>query len=108
MTVEIDGVDVVAAAEAAALIGGIIAMLVIGLLVYWLVRPPRHVREARRRPLELEESEAGQLLDLMGRMESRLEVLERALADDCRSAGRAGEQGRLESAQVGRETGRME
>ena len=108
MTVEIDGVDVVAAAQAAALIGGIIAMLVIGLLVYWLVRPPRHVREARRRPPELEESEAEQLLDLMGRMESRLEVLERALADDSRSAGEAGEQGRLESAQAGRGTGRME
>ena len=108
MTVEIDGVDVVAMAEAAALIGGIIAMLVIGLLVYLLVRPPRHVREARRRALELEESEAEQLLDLMGRMESRLEVLERALADESRPAGQAEEQGILESAQVGRETGRTE
>src|SRR5687768_10584656 len=103
MTVEIDGVDLVAAAEAAALVGGIIAMLVIGLLVYLLVRPPRHVREARRRPVELQESEAEQLLDLMGRMESRLEVLERALANEQpHSAGQAEDLEILESAQGGR------
>lgn len=107
MTVEIDGVDLIAAAEAAALIGGLVAMLVIGLLVYLLVRPPRHVREARRRPVELQESEAEQLLDLMGRMEARLEVLERALADEPHTAGQAEEQERLESAEGGRETRRM-
>ena len=102
MTLEIDGIDVMAAAEAAALVGGIIAMLVVGLLIYLLVRPPRHVREARRRPLELGQSEAEQLLGLIDRMESRLEVLERALADERAPAEPASER-LLETAGQGQE-----
>src|SRR5690349_13064274 len=105
MTLEIDGIDVVAAAEIAGLVGGIIAMLVIGLLIYWLVRPPRHVREARRRPVELEQSEAEQLLGLIDRMESRLEVLERAIADDSAPAEPVAER-LLETAGQGQETRR--
>ncbi len=81
MTVEIDGVDVLALAEIGVLIGGIVSTLVIGLLVYLLVRPPRHVREAPSQPSELQDSEAEALIGLMERMEARLEVLERALAD---------------------------
>ncbi|HET9429037.1 MAG TPA: hypothetical protein VFO69_11830 [Allosphingosinicella sp.] len=107
MTVEIDGIDIVAAAQAGALIGGIITILVIGLMIYLLVRPPRHVREARRRPLELQENEAEQMLDLMERMESRLEVLERALADHQAAEPRTAEPGILESAGNGRETRRL-
>jgi len=106
MNVEIDGVDVMAAAEIATLVGGIVATLVIALLVYLLVRPPRHVREARRRPIELQESEAEQLLDVMDRMEARLEVLERALADHRSPAVEPAEQAILEAADQGRETRR--
>ena len=102
MTLEIDGVDVGAALEIAGVVGGIIAMLVIGLLIYLLVRPPRHVRDSRRQPVEMDESEAAQLIDLMERMESRLEVLERALGDDRASAEPAAPK-LLESAEAGRE-----
>ena len=106
MTVQIDGIDIVAAAQAGALIGGIIAVLVIGLLFYLLVRPPRHVREAKRRPVELPEQEAEQLLGLMERMESRLEVLERALADQQDAVPPTAERKILESAVDGRGTRR--
>jgi hypothetical protein len=59
-------------------------MLVVGLLVYLMVRPPRHVRERRRQrppPRALDGGEAEELWALVDRMEARLEVLERALAD---------------------------
>ena len=62
-------------------------MLIVGLLVYLMVRPPRHVRERRRAEkrgeirAETDPAEAEQLWRLVDRMESRLEVLERALAD---------------------------
>jgi hypothetical protein len=82
MMVEIDGVNVIELIEMASIVGGIVSMLVIGLLIYLLVRPPRHVREAKSRPVEIGASEAEMLLGLMDRMESRLEVLERALADE--------------------------
>jgi large-conductance mechanosensitive channel len=81
MTIEIDGMDIVPAIELAVFVGGIISVLVITLLVYLLVRPPRHVREAKRRPVEMEANEAEALLRLMERMQARLDVLERALPD---------------------------
>lgn len=105
MTLEIDGIDIIAAAQAAALIGGVVVMLVMALLFYLLVRPPRHVREAKRRPAEFEEHEAAQLLELGERIESRLEVLERAL-DQQQAVPVAAEPKLLETAEAGRETRR--
>lgn len=87
MTLEIDGVNVMAIVEIVAFVASVIAMLVVGLLVYLMVRPPRHVRERRRAekrgelPREADPAEAEQLGRLVDRMETRLEVLERALAD---------------------------
>lgn len=106
MTLQINDVDVMAAIEVAAVVGGIISMLVVGLLIYLMVRPPRHVREARRRPAEPREDEVEQMLALIDRMESRLEVLERALADVERPRVEAAEQRILEPAGEGRETRR--
>ena len=105
MTVEIDGVNVIELVEILSLVGGIIGMLVIGLLIYLLVRPPKHVGQARRRPVELQESEAEALLGLMDRMESRLEVLERALADQTEVATTKARP-RLEMAEAGHEARR--
>lgn len=104
MTVEVDGVNVIELVEILSVVGGIIGMLVIGLLVYLLVRPPKHVRQARR-PVELEESEAEALMGLMDRMESRLEVLERALADQTEVATTKARPG-LEMAEAGHEARR--
>ena len=106
MNVEIDGIDLIAAAQVAALVGGILVMLVVGLTLYLLVRPPRHVREAKKRPLELQEDEAEQLLDVMDRMERRLEVLERALEDQGQSAPRPAQRSILETADEGPESRR--
>ena len=83
-------------------------MLVVGLLVYLMVRPPRHVRSAQGRERgepEMEPAEAEELLRLVDRMESRLEVLERALADR-RAAARHAKRRILERPDEDRETRR--
>ncbi len=80
MTVQIDGTDVMAIAEGLAWAGTIVAMLIIGLLVYLMVRPPRRRHETRVQEPEAIENE--ELLRLLERMEQRLTVLERAVSDD--------------------------
>ena len=88
MTLSIDGTDIGQIIEVASLVGSIVAMLIVGLIVYLMVRPPRHVRQARRAErrgeieTETDPAEAEQLWRLVDRMEARLEVLERALADE--------------------------
>lgn len=87
MTLRIDGTEIGEIIEIASLVGSIVAMLVVCLIVYLMVRPPRHVRERRKaeaagtgpEPLEAEE-----LVRVMDRMDARLEVLERALAEETR------------------------
>lgn len=87
MTVQIDGTQIGEIVELASLVGTIVAALIASLIVYLLVRPPRHVRERRRaeRRGELssqaEPIEAEELRRIVDRMEARLDVLERALAD---------------------------
>ena len=88
MTIEIGGVDLVEAVEIAGIVGGVLAMLVGALLLYLLVRPPRHVRQARRRSEQALPDESETLLDSMDRMEGRLAMLERLLADRSGSSTR--------------------
>ena len=113
MTVSIDGTQIGEIIEVASLVGSIVTMLVVGLLVYLMVRPPRHVRERRRAEKRGEirtgtdPIEAEQLWRLVDRMESRLEVLERALADQVErpAIGRREREQDLLPAEDGRETG---
>ena len=84
MTLSIDGTDIGEIIEIASIVGSIVTMLIVGLLVYLMVRPPRHVRQRRKaeaRAIEPDPIEAEELWRLVDRMETRLEVLERALAD---------------------------
>lgn len=82
MTLQIDGVDVISAIEVAAWVGSIVAMLVIGLLVYLMVRPPRSRRETPALRTGVAEHE--ELVRTMEVMERRLDLLERAVADQRR------------------------
>ena len=91
MTLRVDGVDVMQAIEIASVVGSIVAMLVIGLIVYLMVRPTRRRHEVR--PPEDDAFDAGELLRLMDRMEQRLEVLERAVGDETRIQDRVLETG---------------
>ncbi|WP_114951843.1 hypothetical protein [Sphingosinicella terrae] len=77
MTLQIDGVDMIGAIEIAAWVGSIVAMLIVGLVVYLMVRPPRRARERPMR--EPEPQDVEEMMRLLDRIEQRLEVLERAV-----------------------------
>jgi hypothetical protein len=87
MTLSLDGTEIGEIIEVVTTIGSILGMLLIGLLVYLIVRPPRHVRERRSAERrgeptgEIDRDDAEELGLLIDRMAARLEVLERALAD---------------------------
>ena len=76
MTFQINGSDVADIVRVASVVGTIVAMLVGGLVLYLLVRPPKKNPVERRPDDALDAEEVMQVLD---RMEQRLEVLERAM-----------------------------
>jgi hypothetical protein len=81
MTLRLDGTDIGTALEVAGVVGAIIAMLIAGLVIYLMVRPPRH---QRREVQEADPLVAEEMLRLMDRMEQRLEILERAVSDEAK------------------------
>ena len=109
MTIRMSEAEVIQAIEGVAWAGSIIAILIVALLFYLLVRPPRHVRRRRKAerrgevPVEPVEDglDAQALLRTMDRMEQRLEVLERLLAVEAREKDRL-----LQADAEGAETGR--
>jgi hypothetical protein len=87
MTVSVNGEEIGQAIEIALAVGGALVLLLAALFLYLLVRPPRRVREAKRaeRRGEPEAIDAEEMIALIDRMESRLEVLERAVGDGSRT-----------------------
>jgi cbb3-type cytochrome oxidase subunit 3 len=79
-TVQVNGDDIMAVIHVARIVGSIVMMLVVGLVIWWAVRPPRRVRD-RREAIEADAADNEALWRIVDRMEERLEVLERALAD---------------------------
>jgi hypothetical protein len=85
VTIEIDNLaEIIAAVEVVAWVAGVASMLLVCLLFYLLVRPPR--RPKAPPPAELDAGDAERMWRVLDRMEGRLEVLERALADERRAA----------------------
>ena len=106
-TVQVNGDDVMLAIHVARIVGGIVTTLIVGLLIWWMVRPSRRVRDRR----EMEAPEAAQDEDLwrvVERLEDRLEVLERALADQVErpKLREPRRDGILAPAEEGRDSGR--
>lgn len=103
MTLSIDGTDIGEIIAVASVVGSIVAMLIVGLIVYLIVRPPRHIRQRRKAqgsgevPAGMDPVDAEELWRLVDRMELRLAVLERALADEVErpAIGGRGTQARL-------------
>jgi hypothetical protein len=112
MTLQVNGTDIGQIIEIAALVAGFLAMLIAGLIFYLMVRPPRHVRQSRKTVVksELDPVEAEELWRLVDRMEARLEVLERALADDNDRRAIGADRGEqfFEPADQDRDSGRKE
>ncbi len=109
MTVRMTEAEVMQAIEGVAWAGSILAILLVALLFYLLVRPPRHVRRRRKAerrgelPIERERDavEMEDLLRVMDRMEQRLEVLERLVAVEAREKDKLLEKD-AESVEAGR------
>ncbi|MDQ4088013.1 MAG: hypothetical protein M3177_08415 [Pseudomonadota bacterium] len=83
MTVSINGAEIGEAIAVASVVGSIVSFMIVALIIYLVVRPPRrlHVDAAR----EAEMIDAEEMLALMDRMERRLEVLERAVGDETKT-----------------------
>jgi anti-sigma-K factor RskA len=109
MTMHVDGVDIMAAVHVARIVGSIVTMLVVGVLILWAVRPPRRVRD-RREAAESDAADNEALWRIVDRMEERLEVLERALADQVELPPVRGrrEERIFAPADEGRDSGRTE
>ena len=109
MSVHVNGDDIMAVIHVVRIVGSIVTMLVVGLLLWWAVRPSRRARD---RSEEIETDQAGNedLWRLVDRMEERLAVLERALADQVEAPRvRAPRQDRIYApAEEDRESGRTE
>ena len=109
MTIRMSEAEVMQAIEGVAWAGSILAILLVALLFYLLVRPPRHVRKRRkaerrgevRIDREQDAVEMEDLLRVMDRMEQRLEVLERLVAVEARECDKLLEQD-AESVEAGR------
>jgi hypothetical protein len=115
MTFQVNGHDIAEAVQLAAFVGSALAMLIAGLLVWLMVRPPKHVRLARKQSVkaEMDPAESEELWHLLDRMEARLEVLERAMADQVEHVRRPALRGprndeTFEPAEDGRDAGRTE
>ena len=80
MTLQVNGADIVEVIQIVRIVGSIVAMLVIGLLIIWAIRPSRRSRD-RREAIETDAADNEAMWRIVDRMEERLEVLERALAD---------------------------
>lgn len=107
MTLQINGTDVAEMMAVVSIVGSIVATLVIGLLVYLMVRPSRHARQAPP-PAEIDEQTAAEMLRIMDRMEARLEVLERAVSTEApRRLGPCETESFSEPATTGRPRSRM-
>lgn len=83
MSIMINGHEFGQVVEGVAWGASILATAIVVLIVYLMVRPPRHLRNRPPTPArtELDPIEAEELWALVDRMEARLEVLERALSD---------------------------
>jgi hypothetical protein len=84
-TVQVNGDDIMMAVHVARIVGSIVMTLLVGLAIWWAIRPPRRVRDRRKaaeREAALSDADNEDLWRVVDRMEERLEVLERALADE--------------------------
>jgi cbb3-type cytochrome oxidase subunit 3 len=105
--VHVNGADIMEVIHVVRIVGTIVMMLVVALVLAWAIRKPRHLRDRREAP-ESDAADDEALWRIVDRMEERLEVLERALADqvDPPRAREPRQDGIFASADEGRDSGR--
>jgi len=80
VSIQVNGDDFMMAIHVVRIVGTIVSLVVMGLLIAWAVRPSRRNRD-RREAVENDTADNDAMWRIVDRMEERLEVLERALAD---------------------------
>ncbi len=83
MTVQVDGTEIGWMIELGIIVGTMLSTLVIGLIIYLLVRPPRRLRKGQA---EEDRIATEDMVRLMERMEARMDVLEQLVSTDERGA----------------------
>ena len=81
MSIQVNGDDFMMAIHVVRTVGTIVSLVVMGLLIAWAIRPSRRNRDRRREAVESDAADNEAMWRVVDRMEERLEVLERALAD---------------------------
>jgi hypothetical protein len=107
MTMHVDGNDIMAVIHVVRIVGSIVTMLVVGLLIWWAVRPSRRARD-RSEAIEGDAADNEALWRIVDRMAERLEVLERALADQRPRVRRPDREKIFAPADEDRDSGRKE
>lgn len=88
MTFIVDGNDIGQVIEIALTVISIVGVVIGAFLVWMMVRPPRHVRNRKRRGPQVREVreadgiELEEMMRLLDRMDQRLAVLERAIGTE--------------------------
>ena len=112
MTFQVNGDDIMAAIHIARIVGTVVTTVLLVVLIAWAVRPSKRVRDRmeRREELARDPADDEELWDAVERMEARMEVLERAMADqlDPQLPRRPRRDGILAPAEEGRDSGRTE
>jgi phage shock protein B len=107
MTMHVDGNDIMAVIHVVRIVGGIVTMLVVGLLIWWAVRPSRRARD-RSEAIEGDAADNEALWRIVDRMAERLEALERALAEQRPRVRRPDREEIFAPADEDRDSGRKE
>jgi len=106
MTISLNGNYIMEAIEIASIVGSVIAALLVGLVIYLMVRPKRDPAAPMQRDIDAIDAET--VIALIERMESRLAVLERAIGhEDAQPRLAPRDEENFEAAEPGRDLGRM-
>ena len=80
MTLQVNGAEMMEIIHIVRIVGTILMIAVVGLVIAWSIRPSRRNRD-RRETVDSDAADNEAMWRIVDRMEERLEVLERALAD---------------------------
>ncbi len=106
MTFSMDSDDFMQVIEIASIVGTVVAAVLIGFVIYLMVRPKRGSAAPPQRDIDAIDAET--VIAVIDRMESRLAVLERAIGhEDAQPRFAPREQENFEAAEGGRDLGRM-
>jgi tetrahydromethanopterin S-methyltransferase subunit G len=105
MTVSMTAGEVAQAVQLAAGIGAFLGVVILGLIIFMMVRPSKRSREARlERQPDPDALDLDEVMSVLDRMEQRLGTLERVVIDSEEERPRIGGRGEQELLETGDES----